>query len=146
MKKFLMFCCIFFSIANTTFANDLPVTSQFGWREHPISGGEKFHSGVDLAYDEGTPIPALFEGDVIFADEYGGYGNIVYLYHAETNTYTGYGHCSSFNCVVGQHVQAGDIIAFVGSTGYSTGPHLHLEYIFENENGVWQYGNPLELW
>ena len=71
------------------YASDLPVTSAFGWRYHPISGEWSFHAGVDLGYPAGTPIPALFDGVVIQAGDYAdGYGNQVLLYHPLFDGYT----------------------------------------------------------
>ena len=127
-------------------AINFPVTSPFGWRIHPISGAWKFHSGVDLGYDEGSYIGAVFDGQVVLADNLGdGYGNQVLLYHPAIDAYTRYAHCSVLHVAAGQNVIAGQIIAQVGSTGYSTGPHLHLEYIVK-VGGEYQYADPLTLW
>ena len=127
-------------------AVDFPVTSPFGWRIHPISGEWKFHSGVDLGYDYGSYIGSLFDGQVVIADNLGdGYGNQVLIYHAAIDSYTRYAHCSTLHVAAGQFVAAGQVIAQVGSTGYSTGAHLHLEYIV-NVDGVYQYADPLSLW
>ena len=123
-----------------------PVTSNFGWRVHPISGEWKFHAGVDLGYDYGAYIGALFDGQVIIAQDCGdGYGRQVLLYHPTIDAYTRYAHCSQLHVAAGQFVAAGQIIAQVGDTGYATGPHLHLEYI-PKVGGVYQYANPLALW
>ena len=116
------------------------VTSAFGWREHPISGEESFHTGVDLAEEYGTPIGALWAGTVAFAGYYGGYGNVVFIEHADS-TVTVYGHCAELAVTGGQRVAAGDLIGYIGSTGNSTGPHLHLELW---KNG--QYVDPLSIW
>lgn len=127
-------------------AVDLPVTSPFGWRVHPISGAWKFHAGVDLGYDYGAYIGSLFDGQVISAGNFDdGYGNQVLIYHPSIDAYTRYAHCSTLQVAPGQSVTAGQIIAQVGSTGYSTGPHLHLEYIIKVD-GVYQYTDPLSLW
>ncbi len=127
-------------------AVELPVTSPFGWRIHPISGEWKFHAGVDLGYEYGSYIGALFDGQVIIAANLGdGYGNQVLIYHPAIDTYTRYAHCSTLHVAAGQVVNAGQVIAQVGSTGYSTGPHLHLEYIIKID-GVYQYADPLSLW
>ena len=127
-------------------AVDFPVTSPFGWRVHPISGEWKFHTGVDLGYECGSYIGALFDGQIVIADNLGdGYGNQVLIYHPAIDSYTRYAHCSTLHVTAGQFVNAGQVIAQVGSTGYSTGPHLHLEYIVKID-GVYQYTNPLSLW
>lgn len=127
-------------------AIEFPVTSPFGWRIHPISGAWKFHAGVDLGYDYGAYIGSLFDGQIIIADNLGdGYGNQVLIYHPAIDAYTRYAHCSALHVTAGQIVNAGQVIAQVGSTGYSTGPHLHLEYIIK-VNGVYQYADPLSLW
>lgn len=125
----------------------LPISSGFGWRVHPIYGDWRFHAGLDLAYDEGTPIPALFAGQVVRCGDYGdGYGNQILLYHAETDTFTRYGHCSAVYVSLGEYVEAQAVIAAVGSTGNSTGPHLHLEYIVPSGDGAYEYRDPLSLW
>lgn len=129
------------------FAADLPVTSPFGWRVHPITGVWTFHAGVDLGYDYGTPVPALFSGVVEMAGNYSdGYGNQVLLYHPDSDCYTRYGHMSTVYVTQGQEVNAGDTIGLVGSTGVSTGPHLHVEYIVPDGNGEYSYTDPLVLW
>ena len=128
-------------------AADLPVTSAFGWRIHPISGAWKFHTGVDLGYAEGTPIPALFDGIVTQAGNYGdGYGNQVLLYHPEIDAYTRYAHMSEVDVAMDQYVAQGEIIGLVGATGYVTGAHLHLEYIVRDADGNYIYADPLVLW
>jgi len=147
LKKFwalIIFALMIFP-ANVQ-AVDLPVTSPFGWRIHPISGEWKFHAGVDLGYEYGSYIGALFDGQVVIAENLGdGYGNQVLIYHPAIDSYTRYAHCSTLHVTAGQSVSAGQIVAQVGSTGYSTGPHLHLEYIV-NVNGTYQYADPLSLW
>ena len=132
MRKFLTAAAIFIAliVPATVEAVYFPVTSPFGWRIHPISGEWKFHAGVDLGYEYG------------FGD---GYGNQVLIYHPANDSYTRYAHCSTILVAAGQNVVAGQAIAQVGSTGYSTGPHLHLEYII-NVDGVYQYADPLSLW
>lgn len=129
-------------------AADLPVTSPFGWRVHPISGTWKFHSGVDLGYEYGTVVPALFDGTVVEEGDFSdGYGNHVTLYHQDYDTYTKYCYLSAIYVETGQYVQQGEEIGAVGSTGYSTGPHLHLEYIVRNpDTGEYEYTDPLSLW
>jgi murein DD-endopeptidase MepM/ murein hydrolase activator NlpD len=103
-----------------------PITSEFGYRVHPVTGNTKFHSGLDIAVDEGTPIRAADNGTVIYADWYGGYGNCVIIEHGGGFT-TLYGHCSRLDVRQGQQVRQGQSVAAVGSTGMSTGPHLHWE-------------------
>ena len=117
-----------------------PITSPFGWRVHPISGQWTFHSGMDIGYEEGTAITAMMPGTVVYSAWYEGYGYTVILEH-ENGDHTLYGHCSALYCKYGQYVDQGAVIAAVGSTGYSTGPHLHLEYW---HNG--QYSDPTVLW
>jgi murein DD-endopeptidase MepM/ murein hydrolase activator NlpD len=105
------------------------LTSGFGFRIHPIFGIQKMHTGIDLAASSGTPITAASDGTVIFAGWYGGYGRCAILTHG-TNFATLYGHTSQLMVTVGQQVKRGQIIAAVGSTGFSTGPHLHFEVRF----------------
>jgi len=150
MKKFLTF--IFLAInfllifSSKTFAVDLPITSYFGWRIHPITGEYKFHSGLDLGYDYGTLVPALFAGTIIMAGDYNnGYGNQVLVYHSDSNTYTRYAHLQCVYVNIGDYVKQGDYIGEVGSTGYSTGAHLHIEYIVYN-GYQYEYADPLILW
>lgn len=102
------------------------ITSSFGWRTHPILGYQKFHAGMDFGADYGSMIRAADSGLVLFAGWYGGYGNAVILDHGNGLT-TLYGHSSEIYVTEGQTVQRGQPIATVGSTGLSTGPHLHFE-------------------
>jgi murein DD-endopeptidase MepM/ murein hydrolase activator NlpD len=102
------------------------LTSGFGMREHPISGGRRPHEGVDLAVAVGTPIHATADGVIGRADWFGGYGLYVSIEH-NGNVETRYGHMSRLNVAAGQEVHKGDIIGFVGTTGHSTGPHVHYE-------------------
>lgn len=102
------------------------ISSGFGWRRHPISGGFKFHAGIDLAAPTGTPIVATAAGVVSSADWYGGYGLCVTVDH-QNGYVTLYGHMSQIAVSAGQSVQAGQPLGRVGSTGSSTGPHLHYE-------------------
>jgi murein DD-endopeptidase MepM/ murein hydrolase activator NlpD len=103
-----------------------PVTSNFGWRTHPILGTERFHSGIDFGADYGSLVYASAQGRVIYADWYGGYGNAVIIDHGNGMT-TLYGHCSELYVKDGDVVAKGQPISAVGSTGFSTGPHLHFE-------------------
>jgi len=104
-----------------------PISSGFGWRVHPITGERKLHKGVDFAVPTGTPIFAAAEGTVSYAgwtDD--GYGNVVELQH-ENGALTLYAHTNKVYVSKGQFVNKGQAIAEVGSTGRSTGPHLHFE-------------------
>ena len=102
------------------------VTSGFGTRSDPLTGRQAFHGGVDLAAAHGAAVFAAHEGDVEFAGRAGGYGNLVMLRHA-FGYRTLYGHLSAIHVRPGQRVSLGAGIGRVGSTGYSTGPHLHFE-------------------
>ncbi len=102
------------------------ITSPFGYRYHPILGRSKLHSGMDIGAPTGSPIYAAEAGTVITSGWNGGYGNCVIINHGSGIT-TLYGHASELYVAAGQSVQRGDPIAAVGSTGLSTGPHLHFE-------------------
>jgi murein DD-endopeptidase MepM/ murein hydrolase activator NlpD len=103
-----------------------PITGSFGERIDPFNGEGAFHSGVDIGSAYGQPVVAPADGVVVFADSLGGYGRALVLDHGHGVT-TRYGHLASFAVVVGQHVQRGDVIGYVGLSGRSTGPHLHYE-------------------
>ncbi len=114
------------------------VSSEYGWRKNPVSGVNKLHAGTDFAAPAGTPIYAAASGYVQVAGwSSGGYGNYVIIYHgkmSDGNTYTTlYGHMRSVATTAGKYVNQGDLIGYVGSTGNSTGNHLHLE--------VWKGGS-----
>ncbi len=113
------------------------ISSSFGYRIHPIFRTWKLHTGTDIGASYGANIVAAAEGKVIMAQWYGGYGNCVMIDHG-SGIVTLYGHCSGYNCSVGQEVKRGTVIAFVGSTGNSTGNHLHFEV---RKNG--EYVNPM---
>ena len=100
--------------------------SAYGWRMHPILGEMRFHSGEDIGAPSGTPILAADGGSVILAGWNGGYGNCVMISHGDGRV-TLYGHMSSIAVSYGQAVTQGQVIGYVGSTGLSTGPHLHFE-------------------
>ena len=104
------------------------VTSGFGLRLHPILGGLRQHNGVDLAASIGTPIRATGDGVVVRAGWSGGYGLLVAINHGD-RTETRYGHMSRLAVEPGEHVRKDSIIGYVGSTGRSTGPHLHYEVL-----------------
>lgn len=115
------------------------VTSGFGWRVSPFGEGEEMHPGVDIARAEGTPVVATADGRVVESGPAGGYGNLVHIDHGNGMA-TLYGHNSQLAVSVGQTVSKGQVIAYAGSTGKSTGPHVHYEV---RENGVavdpWKY-------
>jgi murein DD-endopeptidase MepM/ murein hydrolase activator NlpD len=108
------------------------ITSRFGWRIHPIFGTREFHTGVDIANRSGTPILAAEDGIVRFAGWKGGYGRLLVLAHPN-GFETGYSHLSAILVTVGQQVAKGQIVARMGSTGWSTGPHLFFEV---RRNGI----------
>ena len=114
------------------------ISSEYGWRKNPVSGVNKLHAGTDFAAPGGTPIYAAASGYVQVAGwSSGGYGNYVIIYHgkmSDGNQYsTLYGHMRSVATSAGKYVQQGEVIGYVGSTGNSTGNHLHLE--------VWKGGS-----
>ena len=108
------------------------VTSTFGMRRHPILGYTRMHSGVDFGGGYGAPIYAVSDGLVTIAGRTGGFGNYVKLSHG-AGLGTGYGHMSRIAVRPGQHVSRGQVIGYIGSSGLSTGPHLHYEVY---RNGV----------
>lgn len=102
------------------------LSSPFGYRRHPIAGEWRWHNGVDLAAPLGTPVAAARAGNVSYAGLRGGYGLLVTLAHGG-GLETRYAHLSRISVSPGQTIRAGEILGFVGSTGNSTGPHLHFE-------------------
>ena len=109
------------------------ISSYYGGRTGPINGGFDWHPGLDIAADIGTPVYAAAMGTVDMAGWNGGYGQYVKIRHG--NGYeSAYGHMSGIAVSTGQQVRKGEIIGFVGSTGYSTGPHLHFEVFVDGEN------------
>lgn len=115
------------------------VTSGFGMREHPIFHETRAHRGVDYSAPAGTKVRAAADGIVEFAGSQNGYGNVVILKHRAGIT-TVYAHLSGFEAVQGARVGQGDLIGYVGSTGWATGPHLHYEFRVNNE-----HRNPLTI-
>lgn len=107
------------------------ITSDFGYRTHPIFGTQKFHSGTDIGVDYNTPIRASNYGLVVYSGWFDGFGNTVILSH-DDGVYTLYGHNSEVKVSKGEMVRQGDIIALAGSTGYSTGPHCHFSMWVNN--------------
>lgn len=110
------------------------ITSSFGYRMHPLLGYLKMHKGLDIGAPYGAPIYAALDGVVQGAGRSGGYGNFVKLVHGG-GLASGYGHMSRIAVSRGQHVRQGQVIGYVGSTGMSTGPHLHWE--------VWRNGQTI---
>ena len=117
------------------------ISDEYGNRMHPILGIEKFHNGLDMAASSGTPILAAYDGDVVAAAYSGSMGNYIMIDHG-SGLYTIYMHCSALYVSKGQSVSKGQNIAAVGSTGRSTGPHLHFS-VRLNGNYVspWNYLN-----
>lgn len=103
-----------------------PITSYVGWRTHPVFGTTRYHSGMDIAVDTGTPVKAADNGTVVYSGWMGGYGYAVMINHGN-GLVTIYGHNSRLLVSEGQSVSQGDVIAKSGSTGWSTGPHVHFE-------------------
>ena len=114
--------------------SSMTITSEYGWRIHPIFGTSRYHSGIDIGADYGDPIWAAAGGTVIHSGWLGGYGKTVIIDHGGGLT-TLYAHNSELTVSEGESVYQGQIIAYAGSTGYSTGPHLHFE--------VREYGEPV---
>ncbi|MDU4959288.1 MAG: peptidoglycan DD-metalloendopeptidase family protein [Sporomusaceae bacterium] len=109
-----------------------PITSPFGWRTHPVFGTQRLHTGIDIGADYGDAVGAADNGVVIYSDWMGGYGKAVVIEHGGGIS-TLYAHNSELLVSEGQTVRKGQTISRVGSTGYSTGPHLHFEV---RENGT----------
>lgn len=108
------------------------ITSPFGNRMHPISKQYKMHTGIDIAGPKGTPVVAAQTGTIVYANWFGSYGKAIIIDHGGGYT-TLYAHNDSINVSVGSVVKKGDNIALLGSTGYSTGPHLHFEVRMNGE-------------
>lgn len=105
---------------------DAALTSNFGMRTHPVLGGRRSHNGVDLAAPTGTPVYATADGYVSKAEWFSSYGNYIAIEHG-ADMQTRFAHLSRIAVNEGERVQKGDLIGYVGSTGRSTGPHLHYE-------------------
>ncbi|EIW15557.1 MULTISPECIES: M23 family metallopeptidase [Pelosinus] len=110
------------------------VTSGFGWRNSPMGGGGELHPGIDIANSMGAPVVAAADGVVVQSGAAGGYGNMVQIDHGNGIS-TIYGHNSRIIVSAGQSVRKGQVVSYVGSTGKSTGPHLHYE-VRVNGNAV----------
>ncbi|MDX2216992.1 MAG: M23 family metallopeptidase [Oculatellaceae cyanobacterium bins.114] len=112
------------------------ITSIFGWRVHPITGAMRFHYGTDLGAPMGIPVLAAYAGRVAIADFMNGYGLTVVMRHSSPDAQTLYGHMSEIFVQPGEMVEQGQVIGRVGSTGNSTGPHLHFEYRERTSDGL----------
>lgn len=108
------------------------ITSPYGWREHPIFHTQKYHSGIDFGANYGTPILAAYDGEVVVSEYSSSAGNYIMINHGNGLT-TVYMHSSKLIAQVGDYVHRGDTIALVGSTGNSTGPHLHFSVRLNGE-------------
>jgi murein DD-endopeptidase MepM/ murein hydrolase activator NlpD len=111
-----------------------PITSPFGWRTHPITGSRRFHAGVDIGAPMGAPVVAAASGTVVSAGWQGGYGKAITIQHNGVQQ-TLYGHLSEVFVQPGQTIERGTVIGRVGSTGNSTGPHLHFENRMSTSDG-----------
>ncbi|MBE9137423.1 peptidoglycan DD-metalloendopeptidase family protein [Nodosilinea sp. LEGE 07088] len=120
------------------------ISSLFGWRMHPIHQSWRFHSGSDLAAPMGTPVLATRAGRVTVSDVLGGYGLTVILRHDNNDLESRYAHLSQVAVRPGEWVEQGEVIGLVGSTGTSTGPHLHFELRQLTAEG-WVAVDPIEV-
>lgn len=116
------------------------ISSSYGWRINPITNQKEFHFGIDIQTKLNTPIFSPIDGKIIFVGYKKGYGNTMILYNKQTKEIFLFAHLSKFNVKKNQEVSKGDLIGFSGNTGFSTGPHLHLEY---KKN--YKFINPLEI-
>lgn len=114
------------SIPSIMPVNNSRMSSGFGMRSHPVRGGRRMHKGIDLAAPTGTPVYATADGMVTLARSGRGYGLYIKLDHG-AELETRYAHLSRIAVAVGERVRKGEVIGYVGSTGWSTGPHLHYE-------------------
>lgn len=119
------------------------LSSYFGWRIHPISKDRRFHSGLDFRASTGEPVIAATSGQVVYANWNGGYGKIVKIVNGNnTSERTSYAHLSEIRVSSGDRIKVGQVIGLVGSTGSSTGPHLHFEFEEKSNNGEWRPIDP----
>lgn len=114
------------SIPSRVPVDGVRLTSDFGMRTHPVLGGRRAHKGIDLAGPTGTPVHASADGVIGKAEWFSSYGLYIQIEHGG-ELQTRYGHMSRLNVAAGQFVRKGDVIGYIGSTGRSTGPHLHYE-------------------
>lgn len=129
LKKYIAFFAVLFmamSFMHNAYAFSGEVTSVFGWRIHPIFGVGKGHSGIDVAVPEGVGVPSLVSGEVVYSGWCGGYGYFISV-EDEEGIFWNMGHNSQLLFEVGDYVTQGQVIAFSGNTGNSTGPHIHIE-------------------
>ena len=119
-------------------------SSGFGWRLHPLLGGWRLHAGDDLAAPEGTPVVAALAGRVVSSGLAGGYGLAVEVEHQRPRRRSLYGHLSELYVRAGDRVLQGEVLGRVGSTGLSTGPHLHFE-LRQPVSGGWVAVDPGEF-
>ena len=108
------------------------LSSNFGMREDPVSGQQDFHSGLDISADKGTPVHATADGTIQYAGYNGNYGNSVEISHG-FGIGTRFGHLSGFAVYVGKKVKRGDVVGYVGTTGRTTGAHLHYEILLNGQ-------------
>ncbi|MGB3136810.1 MAG: M23 family metallopeptidase [Nodosilinea sp.] len=120
------------------------ISSLFGWRMHPVQQSWRFHSGTDLAAPLGTPVLATRAGRVSVADALGGYGLTVIMRHDDGSLESRYAHLSQLAVQAGEWVEQGEVVGLVGSTGTSTGPHLHFEMRQLTADG-WAAVDPIEV-
>lgn len=120
----------------------VPLTSGFGWRTHPIGGDRRFHSGIDLGAPFGTPVLSALAGRVVAAGDMGGYGLAVIVEASSVGQQNLYAHLSALAVKPGDRVEQGSVLGLVGSTGSSTGPHLHFETLLPSTEG-WTAVDPL---
>jgi murein DD-endopeptidase MepM/ murein hydrolase activator NlpD len=113
------------------------LSSWYGWRSDPFTGTRVFHNGIDIGVDTGTPVRAAMDGSVTETGYNSSFGNYIILYH-HAGWESLYGHLQTISVKTGQHVAAGQRIAYSGNTGYSTGPHLHFS-VFKNGRTVNPY-------
>ena len=129
-------------IPNGKFLDYRRISSKFGYRVHPVTKKRDFHAGLDLPAKHGTPIYAPADGIVEYAKKKGAYGKFLLIGH-NYGFKTAYGHLSKYAVKYGDYVSKGDVIAYIGSTGRSTGPHLHYELRYLNK---WLNPYPFMKW
>ena len=119
--------------------NQYPVSSRYGFRKHPKTGKDHYHSGIDYACPEGSRVVAVCDGIIVKVWDDDLNGNAIRLMDMDCTCRIGYAHLSEFLVKVGQMVKRGDVIALSGNTGQSTGPHLHVSIYISIG---WQTTNP----